>query len=79
MQGCSKTRERSTQQGKYLSKIQGSKRKTSPAVQNARGKGRQQKGLQSLAEVKIMKALYVILRYLDTNIFSTVVHSHIYI
>lgn len=57
--------------------IQGSKRKTSPAVQNAREKGRRQKGLESLAEVKIMKALYVSLRYLDTNIFSTVVPSHI--
>ena len=39
-------RERSTQQGKYLSKIEGSKRKTSLAVQDTRDKGRRYKGLK---------------------------------
>ena len=41
MQGDSKTRERNAQEDKQLSKIQESKRKPSPAVQNARGEGRQ--------------------------------------
>ena len=46
MQGCSKTRERSTQQGKYLSKIERLQRKTSLAVQDTRDKGRRYKGLK---------------------------------